>query len=76
MSLKELNIPELQNEMDVNLWYSMNNMSQGKYLWKIDIWKAPCTEGAPTVNQDLSGRPAIKAELGLEKRMKTNHLQC
>ena len=25
---------------------------------KMDVGKAPCTEGAPMVHQDLSGRPA------------------
>ena len=26
---------------------------------KIDVGKTPCTEGAPMIQQDLSGRPAM-----------------
>ena len=32
---------------------------RAQHIRKTDIGKAPCTEGAPIVRQDLSGRPAM-----------------
>ena len=52
---------------------------QCRHERKLDVGKSTCTEGAPIILQELSGRPPIyKAELDLQKKQpeKKNPLTC